>query len=418
MKLFKTAALLIALSPAAQALELGHDVKLSGFGTLGTVSSTNRNADFISNYAFQGSGAGATDSTSLIVESRLGLQLDWQASDRLSFTTQAISKQYADGDWAPQLEMAFAKFNITPSLAVRAGRIRPAIYMLSDYLDVNYANPWVRPPVEFYSTLSLSRMDGVDFLWRPTTGPVTWLIQPFYGTSSIPIREGNTYIAKDVFGINSTASIGDFTVRAGFTQTDYSGKFPTFESGIRPFMNMLCNPGFFPFPADPTACSQLAAVDYVNKYVSFSSLGATWDNGDYFVSSEIGKRNSTSTSVADANAWYVSGGRRFKAFTPYLSYARYTNEGPTQFTGGNVLTNMLSTTIMSMAQMDQATVSLGLRYDLRSNMALKFQWDRIDTFTKNGQAGTGRGMFVNTNSTFQNQNNTVDLFSISMDFVF
>jgi hypothetical protein len=415
MKHLKTAALLIALSSAAQALDLGHDLKLSGFGTLGSISSTTRQADYLSNNYFQDDGVGRSNGTSLLVDTRMGLQLDWQATEDLSFTTQAISKQSYNGDWSPTLEMAFAKYNLIPELAIRAGRIRPAIYMLSEFIDVNYANPWVRSPIEFYSSLSISSMEGLDFLWRPKTGPVSWLVQPFYGNSELGARaETVPVINDDIYGLNLSASINDLTLRAGYTAT----QFTKYSKSIVNALSLSCN---YPnaFVRDPFACSLIGTMNPVDKRISFSSLGATWDNGDYFVSGEIAKRNSEGV-ILDVTTWYISGGGRLGKFTPYATYSSYTVDSSTRFTAGKALTNSIVTSMYSGQSGDQNSFTLGLRYDVLSNIALKAQWDRIDTATQNGQAGTGRGLFVNPSatSTFPNNNNTVDLFSISMDFVF
>ncbi len=67
--------------------------------------------------------------------------MDWKALDRLSFTAQAVSKQDANNTYVPELQIAFAKFKILSDLDIRAGRIRPPFFMLSDYLDMFYANP-------------------------------------------------------------------------------------------------------------------------------------------------------------------------------------------------------------------------------------------------------------------------------------
>jgi hypothetical protein len=66
--------------------------------------------------------------------------------------------------------------------------------------------------------------------------------------------------------------------------------------------------------------------------------------------------------------------------------------------------------------MDQTTTNLGQRYDVIDNVALKFQWDRVETYTKNSQAGTGGGLFVNAGPDFKNESNTVDLYNATMDF--
>ncbi|MFZ4504624.1 MAG: hypothetical protein ACOYM1_11815, partial [Methylovulum sp.] len=148
--------------PRAYALDLGHDVTIKGFGTAGLVYNGNNQADFVANNFLNPRGAGRTEDVSVVNDSKLGLQMDWQATSRLSFTGQAVSKQDPSNSWVPELQWAFAKFKLLPNLAIRAGRIRPAVYMLSDSLDVNYANPWVRPPTEFYSKAPVSYMEGVD----------------------------------------------------------------------------------------------------------------------------------------------------------------------------------------------------------------------------------------------------------------
>ena len=38
--------------------------------------------------------------------------------------------------------------------------------MLSDSLLVNYANVWVRPPVEVYSLVPVNELDGIDLFYR------------------------------------------------------------------------------------------------------------------------------------------------------------------------------------------------------------------------------------------------------------
>ncbi len=221
-------ALSFFVSSYTQAIDLGHGFTIKGFGTGGLVNSSNRSADFVVNSLFQSTGAGWTNGTSLVVDSKLGVQLDYMATDRLSFAVQGLSKQQYNGSFAPVLEWAYAKFKIMSDLDIRAGRIRPAVYMLSDYLDVNYANPWVRPPVEFYATAPLDRMEGVDFLWRPTTGDVSWLIQPYFGFTQLGASGGNTSLKADnIMGINMTGTYSDLTLRAGFIRTDFSYYTPT-----------------------------------------------------------------------------------------------------------------------------------------------------------------------------------------------
>jgi hypothetical protein len=400
--------------PNAYALDLGHDVSLKGFGTAGLVYSDNNQADFVVNPYLYPRGAGRTENISGVVDSKLGMQMDWQATSRLSFIGQAVSKQDPSNSWVPELQWAFAKFKIIPDLDIRAGRIRPAVYMLSDTLDVNYVNPWVRPPTEFYSQVPVTHMEGVDFLYRLQTGPVNWLLQPFYGNTDIVSTSNKKMNARNLAGVNIVASINDFSLRAGYTYTSLTGYIPEFESVARPNLKSLC-------PVDPVACTQLTALDISNKATSFSSVGASWDNGSYFLSGEFGYRSSTSF-LYESLSGYITGGGRFGKFTPYATYSQTANISDTKFSGGSgpygKYTNQIVTGILTNNYMDQNTKTLGLRYELFTNIAIKAQWDLIDTSTKNGQEITGRGLFTYVTSPFKNVDHSINLFSASVDFIF
>ncbi|TSA40535.1 MAG: hypothetical protein D4R63_05860 [Methylococcaceae bacterium] len=411
-------------SNAAYALDLGHDVTIKGFGTAGLVYNGNNQADFVQDTNFNPKGVGRTENISAVIDSKVGLQMDWQATQQLSFTGQAVSKQDPTNSWVPGLQWAFAKFKILPNLDIRAGRIRPAIFMLSDYLDINYANPWIRPPVELYSQLPIANMEGVDLLYRPQTGPVNWLIQPFYGNSKRDMTWHNTATTKNILGANISASISDFTLRAGYTYTKLSLTLPnSFETLVRPNLATLCND-----LGDPAACTALPAMDPTNKDLSFASVGGTWDNGNYFLMGEWGKRSSSSF-VSDSISWYLSAGARLGKFTPYAAYSRVNNTSSLSFNGGTgdygSMTNDVVTGLLSNNTMDQNTKTLGLRYDFYKNLDLKLQWDLIDTRLNNGQQGpgggiegTGQGIFTNFVGGFSNSSHTINLFSVAVDFIF
>ena len=138
--------------------------------------------------------------------------------------------------------------------------------------------------------------------------------------------------------------------------------------------------------------------------------------------------NCTPTStVGDVTSWYVSGGAHFDKLSPYITYAEYHNDSGSFFNGdennlGNLdlgsTVNKISTAILQKKALNQNTITLGIRYDFVMNLALKAQWDHIQTSTEGGVAGTGGGMFIRPQNGFGNSPTQVDLFSVSLDFVF
>lgn len=410
--------------PAAQAIDLGNGVSVSGFGTLGIVHSSDNDADYTLNLLQPAKGVGRSNDTTYRLDSKAAVQMDWRATDNLSFTGQLISKLHYDRTWTPDLALAFAKFKITPELDVRVGRLRPPIYMLSDYLDVNYANTWVRPPVEFYSAAPVDHMEGVDLLWQPQTGDISWLVQPYFGTSRLDAPDSAEFELDKIFGVNVTSTLGNLTLRAGYLLTEMT----IHSDGIAAAIGALTNPAGL-CGIDPIACRQGHSLEPDAKDASFGSLGAAWDNGQYFVSGEWGHRT-LQNLLSDTTSWYVTGGTRIGKWTPYATFASTTNDSQKRFSGSNsavvippgapagAVINGIVTALRQSNAMDQQTVSLGVRYDLTRNVALKTQWDHVMTDCGSPSAGTCDGTFVNQKPGFDNKSQEVDLITASIDYRF
>lgn len=411
-----------------QAVELSDSLTFQGFGTLGLAHSDNDDADFVAIRYFQPKGAGRSNTTSYNVDTKAGLQLDWKANDRLSLTGQLLSKKFEGDRWTPEIEWAFAKFRAAPELDIRLGRIRPAIYMLSDYLDVNFANPWVRPPVEFYSSAPVSRMEGVDMLWRPTGGAFSWLVQPYLGKTKLDVPGDVELEAEQILGLNISVSGEEVTLRAGYVQSDITVRSATLDSVIGA-LNAICG-------LDAVACTSAASLAPNAKDSSFASLGASWDNGDVFITGEYGKRK-TDSFQSDATTWYLSGGARLGKWSPFLTYSAYRNDSSTRFAGSDaagtlplaigsfpagtptaIVTNTLVTALLQNNPMDQHTVTVGVRYDMMKNLALKAQWDHVATQCKSPASGTCGGMFIKQAVGFADISQDADLISVSVDFTF
>ncbi len=271
-------------------------------------------------------------------------------------------------------------------------------------------------------------MEGVDLMYRPQTGPVSWLIQPYYGNTKVATVPNASFTGNNMAGININANYSDFTLRGSYTHMSMNYYDPGFiKSVYTPYLSPACNNPNYTYYGynlyDPALCQQLQNLSMTNSDFQVLALGGTWDNGDYFISGEVANKQTTQSNVIDMTAGYVSGGARLGKFTPYVTYSASVNNSPTTFSGSTgsnaALNNYFMTLILSQFNyMDQDTKTLGVRYDFYKNLDLKVQWDRIDTSTKNGQAWTGIGLFNNTTKTFANTNNAIDLFSASVDFIF
>ena len=141
--------------------------RVSGFATLGAVKSGDEDLGFRQGLYQEGVFDG---DWSLKSNSNLGLQLDANINDRLSATVQLVGRTRVENNLENSLEWAFLRYRATQSITVRAGRLGPNNYMLSDYRNIGFAYLWVRPPTEFYSIISFDHLDGLDVAYSSAAG--------------------------------------------------------------------------------------------------------------------------------------------------------------------------------------------------------------------------------------------------------
>lgn len=377
-----------------------------GFATVGAVHADEAMADFTSN-ALKANGAGHTRKWSGDVDSRVGAQLGVAVDKQWSAVLQVISEQGIDNSYAPIVEWANVKYQATPDLSVRVGRIALPIFLAADYRKATYALPWVRVPVELYGSIPISNSDGIDASYRWNLGDVKQVTQAFYGHTSIRLTDTAHAKGRDVAGVTHSIDYGPLTVRASMMRATVSVD--------------LARPLFDAFRLfGPQGAALADRYDLDRKRVTGWSLGANYDPGQWFLMGEVGRINARSF-LGDKTALYVSSGYRQGSLTPYLVYAQSRSNGATRESGlplagpaplqaaaaqlNGRLNGLLSTIGV------QTTVSAGLRWDYRPDQALKIQYDRV--MPRDGSSG----MLINAQPGFQSDGK-VNVVSVSLDVVF
>jgi hypothetical protein len=380
---------------------------LSGFGTIGAVHSSERNADYTASVLKAG-GAGATHRWSADVDSRLGAQLDYRLDRRWSAVLQVVSEQGLDNSYRPRVEWANVSYQATPELALRFGRIALPMFLTADYRKVGYAYPWVRPPVEGYGALPFTSSDGVDATLRWSAGPLRNASQLFYGREHVSLIAPLTAQARGIVGISNSTDWGALNVRANVigaeVTTDIGAAlFDAFEAAG---------------PAG-AAVARRYAIDH--KQARVASIGMNYDPGNWFLMLEA-SRSRTESLLGATRSVYASAGVRLNAFTPYLSVARVRATSPTR-DDGLPTTGLAPAEAARVAQLNgglnlllatipqQTTQAAGVRWDLAANAALKLQYDRVTP-----QHGS-RGTMINLTPAFRS-GQTAHVASVALDFVY
>jgi Gram-negative porin len=385
------------LQAAAPAQAADPSLNFSGFGTVGAVVTNTDDAEFV----IPGQVRGADKSPAASVDSKLGLQVTAKMNDIFSATGQVQVRENFRGNWKPSVEWLFAKAQVNDKLALRVGRIGAPLFAVSDFRDVNYANTFLRPPVDVYGQVVISNFDGADALLQHTLGGVTLNAQVIAGNSEAYFETTRLEVKK-LAGINVTAEFdAGFTLRVGHAQ----GKLTLHNAELNGLVGILATTPF-------AALGQ--AMSGNDKDASFSGVGFTMDRDNVVVAAEYTKRR-VDAYIADTTGWYLLGGYRIGKFTPYLMLSQQKVDEVVQNTipvGLDPMLDMLAGAVdglLADQNTAQKTTSLGLRWDVGSSAAVKLQYDHI-------RPDGGPGSFANDRPGFGGK--SVQVFSASVDFVF
>ncbi|WP_426197644.1 hypothetical protein [Massilia sp. DWR3-1-1] len=381
--------------------------RFGAYGSLGVVHSSESAADFSANGINPGR-AGASHAYAYDVDSRLAAQVDLMLDAQWSAVLQVVSERDLDHDFTPAVEWANVKYRYSPELSVRLGRIALPIFLIGDYRKASYALPWVRPPVEVYSTLPVSNSDGIDATYSWSAGKVKNISQVSFGGTDLRTTATSRARARQLIGLSNTSVMGFLTVRASAMTTTLTVDIakPLFDA-YRQF--------------GPAGAALAAKYDVDSKRTSIGAIGFNCDPGNWFLMGEIGRMN-TRSYIGDKTVVYLSGGYRFGDLTPYVTYARARVHQATSDAGLSTaglppqfaptaayLNGQLNALLSTIAS--QRTATAGVRWDVMRDRSLKLQFDRLHP--QGGSSGT----LINVQPSFRS-GHSIYVVSAMLDFVY
>ena len=280
-------------------------------------------------------------------DSRLGLQFSADVTNRVTATAQLLTQGTGDNNTIAT-DWAFVSVAVHDQLEVRTGKLKLSTFLLSDYIEVGYAYPWIRPPQEVYTLNPINTLVGVDALYTPSYGVMGLMIQPFIGsntstTTVTPMMadvnplappKGTTldFSVDNLFGLNVVSNFEAFSLRLGALQS--------------------------------TVSQTNFGIDA--KKATFMSAGFTMDWRNIVAYAEYGQRDEVKElepAFPDQRGYYVTGGYRMGRFLPHLTYSK--------IRGGNDA---------SLIAKNQTAITAGLRYEMFDGAALKVEAQSVETF--------------------------------------
>jgi hypothetical protein len=314
----------------------------------------------------------------------LGLQVTGKISDKLTATAQMIAR--SSDDYSVNAEWAYLTWQVSDNTKIRAGRLRTPFYVFSDSLDVGYSYAWISPPREVYS-VPFNNVDGVDIYSTGTLGPFDTSIQAYFGGFEDAV-DFNGVLAptktRNQMGVAATLGKDWWTLRAAYHTADLwvdvSSAPLSSTTTMGSFAQTLAAFGF------AKNGDNLLLED---DKTTFADIGLTIDTGTFVAALEHTELEAKDSLLAKRIREYVMGGVRFGDFLVHATYSKAKDETAHPEAGipaGVALpvvgsTNFLIGTLQAVAQSQVETrnvKTIGLRWDVTSGTALKFQIDDVD----------------------------------------
>ena len=388
-----------------------HDYPSVHFRGFGTAAVGGTDTDRLGFRIANNQRKGLTSRWGFDTDSRLGLQLDAEINQTWHAGIQWVARNHAGDFFEQNLDWAYLRWRPKQNLDLRLGRLGLDIYFLSDYRNVGYAYPWIRPPHEFYGSNAIYHFDGADIAKRFKFGEGYLTTKLFAGHAffQLPIYQSGVFDGGVSLGGGKLAfEQGPWQFRLAYMYTEQTRELP-----IKPLKQLLLDPGVN--AGWPGASDLVPRLRAAGRRIQFSSLGLAYDNGVWLAQMEASYVDSSQEVVPDAATAYLSVGRRFDKFTFYTVYGigqtlRHEVKLPALRNAGLGTLRREVDTVFNGNGQDEQSLSLGARWDVYRNVALKAQWSHY-WLGHNGvvqwdEPGTG------------NIPNNVNVWTLGVDFLF
>jgi hypothetical protein len=373
----------------------GSDLRLNGFGTLGVVDVVPHDG-----WGFRRESDQTEHHDQHLradVDSRLGLQAAWRLDPQLEFVGQVVLKprahEAADDE---SLEEAFAAWRPAPEWEIRLGRTSPDLFLLADVRNVGFAYPWMRPSVDFYGWMPASTLDGLDVSRQWQLGDGRLRAKVFGGRTSVTLGANQPDTGDDhgnihpLLGSTLAWDAGGLTIKATFAEARTRSRDFAAVGQAYTGLDRLAH---LPVPVVATQATQIRDSFSPNTFITrYAAIGVSWDVTPWQLQAELSR---ITGNFESSEAWYgyASVARRFDDVTLFtmVGRARASRAPLPQPQWTSALTPVVGPVLAGQAQYlgadiagqynagreNQGTVTVGTRWDINAQIALKAQLDMV-----------------------------------------
>ena len=413
---------LLAAIGAVLAAPAAHAIQFDGFFTVGAATHDDANKN---RYIGSLGDRGITDKVTFETDTRFGLQLSSDIAENAKVVAQILGTG-TSSNFNAVVEWAYVDFEFNDYVSLRAGKIKQPVYLVNDYVEVGYAYPWIRPPVEvYYLNNPLNTVNGAELFITIPVGKGTLSFQPYIGSNrdDIPNSNGTGFFeAEEISGIDIKYSGRGYQVHAS--------SFHCREVNTQGGFNI------------PLVDGSTVSVDLNGTgKCDVDSVGLNLDLANVVVYAEWQDRKTSATLArpfGDTEAWYATIGYRVGKWLPHITFASIegnaaqTSPGAAtcitgagcDFDGPGPNPAVPNGTTFNFPVPLQTSVTAGLRYEVNDSAALKIEYSVVDVETdpaevakSNNPFGINFGLF-DTSFTNPAPTEKVGITSIALDVIF
>jgi hypothetical protein len=298
------------------------------------------------------------------MDNRLGVQLTARLASSLSLITQALTHRNGADEVQTQLTWAALRWEPDARWTILLGRARQGLFLISEEHDVGYSQPWVRPPIEFYSVAGEDAfLDGVFIRHRLPVGTYTLNLDAHAGVNRLT-RSDFKVLTRLNRGLAIALTDHQWTLRGSLLCNDIDLN----STRIDPITQLIARQN--------AAVAQDYRTGRIND-ICYLGLGTRYETGRWLIMAEYARTRSPLKTIAAPETAYLTVGHTLGDWMPYATLARMRILGPRHEDRLTGLAARAANALLTAQNRDQSALSLGLRWDVRPGIALKAQADRV-----------------------------------------
>jgi hypothetical protein len=336
------------------------EVKISGYGsiiagkTLGTVDDPinlgeRRDETFTADFYDVGQ---YTNDITFKAESILAVQGVYTISPEISVTAQLVAKGV--DDFEPEFDWYYVTYRPTANWSFMAGRRNIPMYYYSEFSEVGYAYPWMRPPANLY-WWQITQFNGFHAAYNFQFADLSHTVTAFHGDERDEENKEMQYY--EVLYGNDVYRVDEFWTNISGVNWVIEGDF--FDIRLVYFTNDRDRTKFFNDNSIEHAAPFSQRFMGIGGAVNLASFTLLFDWNHVKYDDPRGTEFPT---------YLLSVVYNWDNIQPFIAYSKADHERT------KVPTDDLE---------EHKLWSVGFRYDFHSNVAFKFQYDH---FTDQGYA--------------------------------